>query len=160
MFGGARGFGWGAAVCALALSGAALPSRAPALTIDATYDSSVTSNPNAAQIESAFNTIIAQFDALYVNPVTVNVTLHLAAGSFLGENDTVQTSPIPYSSFATALNSTAAPSNAPAKPRSPICRQATTTVDSADTGNTIQLTTPNARALGLSASVPSDSTII
>ena len=57
-----------------------------------TYDSTVTSNPNAAQIESSFNTVIAQFDALYVNPVTVNLTLQLAPGSFLGENSTSQSS--------------------------------------------------------------------
>ena len=113
--------------------------------------------------KSAFNTIIAQFDALYVNPVTVNVTLQLAAGSFLGENETFQSS-VNYSyrpgNFVTALGSTASSSNAPAQTALSSLPASATTVDSADTSNTIQLTTPNARALGLSAAVPSDSTIL
>jgi hypothetical protein len=164
MFGGRRGSGWGAAAVVLGLFGTALPAPAPALVIDPTYDSTVSSNANAAQIEASFNTIIAQFEALYVNPVTVNVTLHLEAGSFLGENDTVQATTT-YSTFRTDLSNTATANNTPAMTAlgagGSLPNQTTVPVNSGrDTTNTIQLSAANARALGISANPASDATLL
>jgi len=62
------------------------PSPATALTIDATFDSSITSASNAAAIENAINTSIATMDGLYINPTVVNVYFELGnSGHFLAE---------------------------------------------------------------------------
>lgn len=57
--------------------GAALsvPMIAPAraMVINVTYDSSVTSNANAAAIQSAFENVVGHFEAAFANPISVNV---------------------------------------------------------------------------------------
>ena len=67
---GARRFLAAAAATGLALL-AAQP--ASALVINVSYDSSVTSQANAAVIESAFNTVAQDYASSFSNPVTVNV---------------------------------------------------------------------------------------
>lgn len=52
----------------------------PALTINATYDSSVTSQPNAAQIESAFAAAVDTLQSLYTNNATINITVYWGPG--------------------------------------------------------------------------------
>ncbi|HLX71639.1 MAG TPA: NF038122 family metalloprotease [Verrucomicrobiae bacterium] len=51
-----------------------------AFTIKATYDSSVTSLTNAAQIESAFAAAVATFQSLYTNNATINITVYWGPG--------------------------------------------------------------------------------
>ena len=58
-----------AALTAL-LTAAAIP--ASALTIDATFESSVTSLSDAAQVESAFNYAAQQYEALFTNPIVAD----------------------------------------------------------------------------------------
>src|ERR1043165_7849675 len=43
------------------------------LTINATFDSSITGNANAAAIESMINQSVAIYQALYSDPITVNI---------------------------------------------------------------------------------------
>ena len=58
------------------------------LTIVPTFESSVTSSPLASQIESAFNYSVGQFEALYSDPVTVDVNVAYS-GSGLGSSSQV-----------------------------------------------------------------------
>jgi hypothetical protein len=168
MLGGGRVFGWSGAACVLALLGGA---PASALVITPTYDTTVTSSPDKTQIENSFQTILNQFEALYVNNVTVNVTLALSGSVGLGENVTFQTGATPYSSgtgnFVTALTSTvngATTTNGPGQTALANLPATASAINSSDTGNggngTISLSTPNARAIGLSAPEASDSTIL
>ena len=77
---------------AVALGGQAL--SVGALTINVSYDSSVTSQPNAAQIESAFAAAVQTFQNLYTNAITVNITVYwgatgpFSAGVGLGASQT------------------------------------------------------------------------
>ena len=56
------------------------------LTIVPSFEATVTSSPLAAQIESAFNYAIGQFEAEYSDPITVDVNVAYT-GSGLGESD-------------------------------------------------------------------------
>ena len=51
----------------------AAPGAADALTIKPIFDSSITSRSNAATIEAAFNSVVAQFDHGLSSPATVNI---------------------------------------------------------------------------------------
>ncbi|HEY8903193.1 MAG TPA: NF038122 family metalloprotease [Chthoniobacterales bacterium] len=60
---------------------------ARALTIVPTYDSSITSLSNAAQIESAFAYAASQFENDFSNPITLNIDVTAVAGtSILGQS--------------------------------------------------------------------------
>jgi len=62
-----------------------LASPVRALTINVTYDSSVTSLANAAQVETAFATAAQTIQNLYTNPITANITVYWGAtGPFTG----------------------------------------------------------------------------
>ena len=52
-----------------------LPWPARALIFNITYDSSVTSQPNAAQIEAAYGVVTQAYSALFTNPITLNITV-------------------------------------------------------------------------------------
>ncbi len=95
-----------------------LPSHA--LIIAPTYDISVTTNVNAAQILSAFNTAVQYFQNLYTNNITINITVYFGpygpftSGVGLGASET-SFSPSSYISITNALRNsrtTAADSNA------------------------------------------------
>ena len=72
-------------ICLAFLALLLLSSPATALTINVTYDASVTSFPNAAQVEAAFATAVQVFEDLYTNQATINMTVYLGpAGPFSG----------------------------------------------------------------------------
>lgn len=54
----------------------ALSWPARALVINPTYDSSVTSSPFAAQIEAAYGLVVTNFETLYTNQTTINITVY------------------------------------------------------------------------------------
>lgn len=60
---------------------------ARALIFNVTYDASVTSLPNAAQIETAFGIATQTIQALYTNASSVNVTVFFSSDVALGESD-------------------------------------------------------------------------
>lgn len=96
---------------------AVAPAFATNLYIDPTFASSITSDPNAAIIESTINTAIQTYENLFSNPITVNIQFQ-EMGSGLGENNTTVYS-IPYSTgdttgFYTAYSDNAADNNDPA----------------------------------------------
>jgi hypothetical protein len=76
----------------------ALPVHAN-LIVNATFDSTITSDPNAASIEGAINTAIQEFENLYSNPITVSI--YFQEGGDLGESNTVVYD-IPYTEFYNA----------------------------------------------------------
>jgi len=57
---------------------ALVPLTAQALTINVTYDSTITGRANAAAIETAFEAVVQSFEAAIANPITIN--LHVAWG--------------------------------------------------------------------------------
>src|SRR5262249_8905391 len=50
------------------------------LHITATFDVSITSDPNAAAIEAAINTAIGNFESQFSDPITVNITFSTGGG--------------------------------------------------------------------------------
>lgn len=62
-----------------------LPVAASAITIHITYDSSVTTLTNAAQVEAAFATAAHTFEELYTNQADINITMYWGpTGPFVG----------------------------------------------------------------------------
>jgi hypothetical protein len=126
------------------------------LVIIPTFDSTITSDPNSATIQATINAAIQQYEALFSDPITVNIKFAKMT-SGLGQSSTY-ISDISYSSLLAALNSDAKTTNdaialahLPAGPANPV------------NGNTsVTLTLANLRALGLAGSPPAgqpDSTI-
>ena len=83
-----------AAVVAAFMAVSATP--AIALTINTSFDASVTSQPNAASIQGAFNQAAAAFQSILANPVTVN--LKVSWGSINGQ-------PLPSGALGTSSTS-------------------------------------------------------
>ncbi len=77
-----------------------------ALTFNVTYDSSVTSLANAAQVEAAFAAATQTIQNLYTNPITVNITVLFSSGVSLGESNTQLTGNPAYSDLVNALSAT------------------------------------------------------
>jgi len=84
-------------------SGAALASAG--LVINATFDSTITSDPNAAAIETTINNAIAILQSAFSDPITVNITFKKVT-SGLGQSSTFFGN-LPYSSFLSALKADA-----------------------------------------------------
>ncbi len=117
------------------------------LAILATFDSSITTDPNAAAIEATINSVIAFYEASFSDPVTVTITFH-ETSSGLGDSSTYYLSGISYSVFyaklaasASTANDTNALAHLPAGPTNPVNGSAT-----------IALNLPNGRALGFTGS--------
>jgi len=131
---------------AVALLGAG---RAHALTISASYDSTVTSLSNAASVESAFAYAAQQFEDAFSDPITINITVSASTGtSVFGESLT---------NFQSSTYS---------QVRSSLISDATTTDDttadaslgsSNPTGGNMYLSFAEAKALGLRSATNSSS---
>src|SRR5204863_432347 len=69
-------------------SGPGTPARANLLIVP-TFDSSITSDPNAATIEAGINAAIARVEAHILNPLTVNITFQVGSigGGVLGTSN-------------------------------------------------------------------------
>src|SRR5260370_37070292 len=50
------------------------PAHANGLVINPTFDSSITSDPNAATIEATINSAIGTYESTFSDPITVNIT--------------------------------------------------------------------------------------
>lgn len=138
-------------VCGLT---ALVPAQA-GLTITPTFDSTIASDPDAADIEATINQAIGMFELDITNSISVNIDFQ-EMGSGLGQSSTFFGT-ISYSSYLSALQAnssgdatdTSALASLPAGPNNPV--NGVTSVD---------VTTANLRALGFSASPPGpDSTI-
>jgi hypothetical protein len=80
-----------------------LSAHASNLTINITFDSTITSDPRAAQIESAVNYVVMEYQTLFTNPITVNITVSENSSVGLGESDTNLTGAFTYSQIRSAL---------------------------------------------------------
>jgi len=133
----------------LAVAGLCPPAHA--FVIDASFDSSITSDPNAVTIESTINEAIQIYQADFADPITVNITFQeMSTG--LGMSNTFYTS-VNYSDYLNALSSHATTANdaialahLTAGPNNPVNGQAT-----------MDITTALNKALGLGIS-PNDPT--
>ena len=74
-----------------------------------TYDSTITSDSNAATIEATINSTIGVYEATFTDPITVNITFQ-EMNSGLGQSST-SFDTILYSSYLTALTADAKSSN-------------------------------------------------
>ena len=82
-----------------------------ALTLNVTYDSSVTSLANAAQVEAAFGTAAQTIQNLFTNSSSVNITVYWGnawpyGGIDLGASDSLAYGPYSYSQLTNALRAT------------------------------------------------------
>jgi hypothetical protein len=122
-------------------------------TITPTFASNITSDPNAATIESTINTAIGIYEADFTDPINVNITFQeMNAG--LGSSSTAFFN-VSYAAYraaliadATTADDATAIAHLGAGPNDPVLNQTSINVKSA-----------NLRAVGLAASVASDGTI-
>ena len=126
-----------------ALIFAATVSCAHALSIVPTFDSSITSDPNASAIETAIGNAIGEMDSYIANPITDDITFsEMSTG--LGESSTYYSS-VSYTSYLSDLQNTQTRSAAdniavaslPAGPNNPV-----------DGTANVSLTVPLLRAFG------------
>jgi len=89
----------------LAFAGVVLVLPARALIINATFDSTITSQTNAAQIEAAFGAAVKMFQNQFTNPITVNLTVSFDPTVNLGANvcQLVGSTGFGYANLVTAL---------------------------------------------------------
>lgn len=124
------------------------PSAHAQIVIDPTFDSSITSNPQAAEIESGIDQAISRIESDIETPITVNIDF-TTMSSGLGESDTY-VGTTTYSSYraqlaasATSTDDAIALTSLPVQTNNPVNGDAD-----------IELTLPSARALGYSGADP------
>jgi hypothetical protein len=89
------------------------------LIIDATFDSSITSNPNAVAIEAMINQAISIYESLFSDPITIEILFRYATtgpdGTPLSADRIAQSDyaiyPIPWNTAVNALGADATTSN-------------------------------------------------
>ncbi len=134
---------------------AGVTSVSKALTIIPTFDSSITDDANAADIETGINNAIEEFESYLLNNVTVNITFKGDESIGLAMSNTVKFLPT-YTNYLNRLQNnqmlssydTAALATLPAGPNNPATGDAN-----------MNITAPLERALGFNAVAESDSTI-
>jgi hypothetical protein len=71
------------------------------LAFSPTFDSTITSDPNAAAIEGAINNVLANYSAMFGDPITVHITFASMSGGLGQSNFSLST--VSYQDFYTAL---------------------------------------------------------
>jgi hypothetical protein len=139
-------------LAAMTVLGAAASARA--LTIVPTFDSSITGDPNAADMEAAINAAIQVFQSNYTDNVTVRVTFVSDTSVALGQSDTFYFT-VSYSSYHTALKNKAADAN----DTNALSKLPSGSHDPVINGTQVMVTTALYRCLGLGSYTGTDSTI-
>ena len=127
----------------------------PAFVITPTFDTTITSDPNAAKIEASINRVIQAFEDSFSDNITVNITFAESTSGLGGSSKPVGT--FDYTSYLAALKSHAttaddntAIASLPAGPNTPV----------GGSGNSSVLVTAALQnALGLAGAVSSDGSI-
>jgi hypothetical protein len=135
----------------LALAAAVAATRSPvrALVIVPTFESSVTTLPYATQLEDAFNYAAQQYEALYSNPITVNLAVAASnTADFLGDTDP-SFEDVTYGSLRSAFLATAASTGQPDQNTAATNNWPST--DPTGIGNDWYVPSAEAKALGLLA---------
>ena len=123
--------------------------NAPAgLVIIPAWDSTILNDPNVAAIQNTINTAIQVFEAKFSDPITVNITF-AEMSSGLGQSSTYF-NVLSYQTVYNALVSDAKTVN----DATALAYVPAGTINPVDGSTSIRLTTPNQRALGISASPP------
>ncbi|MBI1335299.1 MAG: NF038122 family metalloprotease [Armatimonadetes bacterium] len=124
------------------------------LVINPTFDSSITTNANGAQMMATINQAIAVYQNMILDPITVNIRF-VDSGSGLGASS-ASTIHVTYGDLRSHMvtDATSADDNM-ALAHLPV--QANDPVTNASTG--VDITTAQARALGFTTNVSSDCTI-
>lgn len=143
----------------LAAAATALLATGPvrALTINATFDNSIASDPNAAAIENTINNVVSYYDHEFTNNIAVNITFAENNTGGLGSNLTSYDTHT-YQHFYNALGANA--NTAAAKTAfASLPNQTNNPVTNDATG--ISVTLPEGRVLGLDSApgTTSDSTV-
>ena len=137
----------------LAAALATFAAPAQGLTITAAYDSTITSDPNSALITSAIGDAITFYQSIISTNINVNITFK-EGGGLGGSSTSIRT--VSYTNFVNALQGhssgdatdVSALASLPGGTNSPVNGNAN-----------VVLTSANARALGFTANVATDSTI-
>jgi hypothetical protein len=139
---------------AVLIAALANPPATRALTINATFDSTITSDPNASTIEATINSAIAVYEARFTDPITIAFDFKESTSGLAGSS--TYTTTVAYSDYLTALtNHVTSADDATAVNHLPV------TTDNPVNGNaSITLKDPLARALGFSANPPQYDSII
>ena len=126
-----------------------------ALVIDATFESSITGDPNAASIEGQINSAIQTIDGLYGTPITVKVSIGTDLSGF-GSNVVAVSSdplvPVPYATYVAQLTAiaNADPSNTVLATALQHINDGNGAVQYGGTNKQVAITYANAQLLGLS----------
>ncbi len=124
-----------------------LPVQGSTLFIVPTFDSSITSDPNASAIEATINSAISTYAADFSNPITVDITFE-EMSSGLGSNTTFFET-IPYATYCNALVAHATTTNDASAVASLLVGGVCPTTNPVTGSSSINVKTPNLRALGL-----------
>ena len=128
----------------------ASPFAPPGPGINPIFDSTITSDANAATIEATINTAIAHYATLFSDNLTVNIVFQeTTTGLATASSSLTQVS---YANYRAALVSDSTTSNDPLA----LAHLPTQATSPADGNSLMWLTTANARAVGLTASVVTD----
>ena len=133
--------------------GASLPPSA-GLTITATFDSSITSDPNAAAIEASINTAIATVQSMFSDPITVTITFQKDISITLAESLTPY-DVLSYSTFLAALKADAKTSD----DATAIALLPSVSTNPVNGNSMINVKAANLKALGFAINSPLDGTI-
>jgi hypothetical protein len=128
-------------------AGATLPASA-GLTINAFFDSTITSDPNAAAIENAINTAIANVQSMISDPIVVTINFATMT-SGLGQSDTYYDNLL-YSTFLAALKADAKTSD----DATAIALLPSASANPVNGNSTINVKIANLRAVGLPGNPP------
>ena len=137
-----------------AVLGGASPS--PALIINPIWDATITGDVNAAIIQGSINAVIAQYQAIFSDAITVPIKFQEVTGGLGGSSTFFGT--IGYSTYRTFLAADATM----ASDATALAHLLGGAVNPVNGAAAVALTTANFRALGLSANPPAgnpDSTI-
>jgi hypothetical protein len=124
-----------------------------ALVINATFDSSITSNVNSAAIQAMINSAVATYESLFNDPITVNILFRYATtapdGSALPggalATSTYVLYGIPWNTYIGSLSAdTTTPNDATANASLPGSALATNILPSSAGGRAVGLNTPSA----------------
>jgi Chitobiase/beta-hexosaminidase C-terminal domain len=138
------------------------------LMINATFDSSITGNPNSAAIETAINQAIAIYESLFSDPITVNILFRYANtepdGTPLGTGTVAESLSVlyivPWTDFITALEADASTTrDARANASLPANPLSANVLPSSANGRAVSLDTPPVAIQGASGG-PYDGIVI
>jgi hypothetical protein len=117
------------------------------LVIVPTWDSTITSDPNAATIKNTITNLIAVYEASFSDPVTVTITF-AENQNVLGESSTYYNQGIAYATVRAALVANATTAN----DRLALAHLPNTATNPVNGSTTMELTLPNGRALNIGGS--------